>query len=113
MQSRLTGSPNVHTPPSLPAEDAEINAYETFSIMIANADKLTGVKVNGNDVQYILNGNRLIIQVPESAGKNSTFTLLSSNGEISYNIAFIPATHVENVIFSEVRDLGSWAGEDA
>lgn len=97
----------------LPAEDAEINAGETFSIMIANADKLTGVKVNGNDVQYILNGNRLIIQVPESAGKNSTFTLLSSNGEISYNIAFIPATHVENVIFSEVRDLGSWAGEDA
>lgn len=95
----------------LPAEDTEINAGEVFSIVIANADKLTGVQVNGTDVQYILNGTRLIIQVPESAGKNSTFTLVSSNGSISYPISFIPATHVENVIFTEVRDLGTWAGE--
>ncbi len=95
----------------LPAEDAEINAGEVFSIVIANPDKLTGVQVNGANVQYILNGTRLIIQVPESAGKNSSFTLVSSNGSISYPISFIPATHVENVIFSEVRDLGSWAGE--
>lgn len=97
----------------LPAEDAEINAGETFSVVIANADKLTGVQVNGAPVQYILNGDRLIIQVPESAGKSSTFTLVSSNGTITYNIAVIPATHVENVIFSEIRDLGEWAGEDA
>lgn len=95
----------------LPADDAEINAGETFVVTIANAEKLTGVKVNGAAVQYILNGTRLIIQVPSSAGKNSNFTLVSSNGEISYDIAVIPATHVENVIFNEVRDLGSWAGE--
>ncbi len=95
----------------LPAEDAEINAGEVFSIVIANPDKLTGVEINGTNVQYILNGTRLIIQVPESAGKNSTFTLVSSNGSISYPISFIPATHVENVIFAEVRDLGNWAGE--
>lgn len=97
----------------LPAEDTEIHAGETFSVKLANPDKLTGVQVNGRDVQYILNGERLIIQVPESAGTNSTFTLISSNGNISYNIAVIPATHVENVIFSEIRDLGSWAGEDS
>lgn len=95
----------------LPAADAEINAGETFVVSIANADKLTGVQVNGNAVQYILNGDRLIIQVPESAGKSSTFTLVSSNGTITYNIEVIPATHVENVIFNEIRDLGSWAGE--
>lgn len=95
----------------LPDDETEINAGETFSIIIANADKLTGVLVNGNAVQYILNGTRLIIQVPESARKNSTFTLVSSNGSITYDITFIPATHVENVIFNEVRDLGSWAGE--
>lgn len=95
----------------LPAEDAEIGAGEVFTIVIANPDKLTGVEVNGAPVQYILNGTRLIIQVPESAGKNSTFTLVSSNGSISYPISFIPATHVENVIFTDVRDLGSWTGE--
>ena len=95
----------------LPDEDVEILAGETFVVTIANADKLTGVKVNGTDVQYILNDTRLIVQVPKSAGKNSTFTLVSSNGEISYYITVTPATHVENVIFEEVRDLGSWAGE--
>lgn len=95
----------------LPEEGTEINAGETMVISIANADKLTGVKVNGNPVQYILNGDRLIIQIPESAGKNSKFTLVSSNGEISYDIAVIPATHVENVIFNQVIDL-SWSGDE-
>lgn len=95
----------------LPAEDAEINAGETFAVTIANADKLTGVQVNGAPVQYILNGSHLIIQVPESAGKSSTFTLVSSNGSISYDIAVIPATHVENVIFTGIIDL-SWGGDE-
>lgn len=98
---------------ALPEEDAEINAGDVFTITIANADKLTGVLFNGQPVQYILTGERLIIQVPASAGKNSEFTLVSSNGTISYNISVIAATHVENVIFEEIRDLGNWAGEDA
>lgn len=96
---------------SLPGEDTEINAGDVFTITIANSDKLTGVEVNGQPVQYILTGERLIIQVPTSAGKNSEFTLVSSNGTISYPINVIPATHVEHVIFEEIRDLGSWAGE--
>ncbi len=95
----------------LPGEDVEILAGETFVVTIANADKLTGVKVNGQAVQYILNGDRLIVQVPESCGKTATFTLVSSNGEISYEIAVIPATHVENVIFNQVIDL-SWSGDE-
>ena len=96
----------------LPEEGTEINAGETMVISIANADKLTGVKVNGNPVQYILNGDRLIIQIPESAGKNSKLhSAVSSNGEISYDIAVIPATHVENVIFNQVIDL-SWSGDE-
>lgn len=94
----------------LPGEDVEIHAGETFVISIANADKLTGVKVNGVDVQYILNGERLIIQVPESAGKNSVFTLLSSNGSISYDIAVIPATHVGMTIWSGMWENTGWGG---
>ena len=95
----------------LPADDAEINAGDMFTITIANADKLTGVEVDRQAVQYILNGERLTIQVPATAGKNSEFTLVSSNGNITYPISVIAATHVENVIFNELRDLGSWAGE--
>lgn len=94
----------------LPGEDVEIHAGETFVISIANADKLTGVKVNGVDVQYILNGERLIIQVPESAGKNSVFTLLSSNGSISYDITVIPATHVGLTIWSGMWENTGWGG---
>lgn len=95
----------------LPGEDVEIHAGETVVFTIANESHLTGVKVNGSNVQYILNGTRLIIQVPESCGKTGEFTLVSDNGQISYTLSVIPATHVENVIMNETRDLGSWAGE--
>lgn len=94
----------------LPGEDVEIHAGETFVVSIANADKLTGVQVNGVDVQYILNGERLIIQVPESAGKRSVFTLLSSNGSISYDIAVIPATHVGLTIWTGMWENTNWGG---
>lgn len=95
---------------ALPGEDVEIRAGETFVVTIANADKLTSVQVNGQNVQYILNADRLIIQVPKAAGKNSKFTLVSSNGEISYDIAVIPATHVGMTIWSGMWDCGSWGG---
>lgn len=94
----------------LPGEDVEIRAGETMVLTIANADKLTGVKVNGSSVMYILNENTLIVQVPKAAGKNSTVTLVSSNGEISYNVAVIPATHVGMDIWTGMWDCGSWGG---
>lgn len=94
----------------LPDEETVINAGETMVITIANADKLTAVKVNGNDVQYILNEDRLIIQIPKSAGKNSSFTLVSSNGEISYDIAVVPATHVGMTIWEGMWQNTGWAG---
>lgn len=94
----------------LPGEDVEIRAGETFVVTIANEDKLTGVKVNGQEVQYILNGTKLIIQVPNTAGKASTFTLVSSNGEISYDIAVIPATHVGMDIWTGMWENTGWGG---
>lgn len=94
----------------LPGEDTEIRAGETFVVTIANADKLTGVQVNGQNVQYILNGSMLIIQVPGFAGKNSNFTLVSSNGSISYDIAVIPATHVGMTIWSGMWENTGWGG---
>ncbi len=96
----------------LPGEDAEINAGTTIALTIANADKLTGVKVNGQDVQYILNGDNLIVQIPSSAGKNTVVTLVSSNGEISYNIAVIPATHQERVLYDGPMINLDWSGDE-
>lgn len=95
----------------LPAEDAEINAGETFTLPIANESLLTEVQINGAKTQHILQGTNLIILVPDNVGSTAQVTLVSSNGSITYEMAFIPATHVENVIMNEVRDLGSWTGE--
>lgn len=94
----------------LPGEETEIRAGETFVLTIANEDKLTAVKMNGQEVQYILNGTTLIVQVPQSAGKNSVVTLVSSNGEISYDIAVIPATHVGLTIWEGMWENASWDG---
>ncbi len=94
----------------LPGEETEIRAGETFVLTVANADKLTAVQVNGQNVQYILNGDKLIVQVPGSCGKTAKVTLVSSNGEISYDIAVIPATHVGMTIWEGMWENPSWGG---
>lgn len=94
----------------LPDEETEIRAGETFVLTIANESHLTGVKMNGQAVQYILNGTTLIVQVPQAAGKASTVTLVSDNGEISYDIAVIPATHVGMTIWEGMWENEAWAG---
>ncbi|MDE6109702.1 MAG: hypothetical protein K2F72_05385, partial [Muribaculaceae bacterium] len=79
-----------------------------FIATIANEDKLTGVQVNGTDVNYILNNGQLYITLPGTCGKNTTVTLVSSNGEISYTYDVIPATHQERVIMSTPMTIGNW-----
>jgi len=93
--------------------EGDLEANGLFVAAIANEDKLTGVKVNGQDVNYILNGGQLYITLPGNCGKNTTVTLVSSNGEISYTYDVIPATHQERMAYNDgPRDLGSWAGEN-
>lgn len=94
-----------------PSEEEEIKAGDIMKVTIANEDKLTGVKVNGEDVQYILNGTTLFINLPMSAGNGTKITLMSGDEsfEDTYNV--IPATHVENVIFDTMIDL-SWSGDE-
>lgn len=94
----------------LPDDEVEIHAGATFVATITNADKLTGVKVNGEDVQYILNDNTLTVQVPKSAGKDSNFTLVSSNGEITYSLSVIPAGHFSMTIWEGEWENTGWAG---
>lgn len=86
----------------------EPTAGELLVVNLLNGDKLTGVEVNGQTVQYILNGEKLYINLPSSCGAASKVRLISSNGEITYTYDVIPATHVEKVIFNEVFSLGNW-----
>ncbi len=95
--------------PVLPGEDEEPHKGGTvMTIGVANGDKLTGVQVDGANVQYIVNQDVLYVEIPQLANANSKVTLVSSNGEITYDIAFIPATDVEIVIFNTLTDLGNW-----
>lgn len=96
--------------PEMPGEDAEIKASSVMTLDVVNGDKLTGVQIDGQDCQFILNnGSILYVNVPENAGKKSVIKLISSNGEVEYPFAFIPNTEQSFVIWSGLFDLGSWS----
>jgi hypothetical protein len=92
----------------LPGEDVELKGGTVVSLNVENSDKLTDVQVKGQSVQYIINGNTLYFEIPASATSKTPLTLVSSNGSISYNLNFIPASEVELVIFNTLTDLGTW-----
>lgn len=113
-----TGSVTIDKPVAcyiteLPGADVEVRGGSVLTVPVANEDKLTGVKINGEDVAYILNKTALYISLPSMAGAGTTITLISSNGSVEYVIDCIPDTVVETAIMTEMRDLGSWAGEAA
>ena len=89
----------------------EISAGDALTLPVANGDKLTGVQINGEDCQFALvkSNTELIIAVPEKAKKGSKLTLISSNGEITYTVDFIPNTEVTTVLWTGAVDLGSWS----
>lgn len=88
--------------------EGELTAFGLFVATIANEDKLTEVKVNGSTVSHIINNSQLYITLPGTCGKNTTVTLVSSNGEISYTYDVIPATHQERVLLSTPITIGNW-----
>ncbi len=94
----------------MPGEDVEIKAGDILKVGIANESLLTGVKVNGDDVQYILNGTFLYINLPATAGPGTTVTLVSGDQSLDYKFDIIPATHVENVIWTGAVDITGWGG---
>lgn len=90
----------------LPGADAQIKAGETMTLTVKNVDKLTGVEINGVACQYIVSGEKLIIGIPEATPAQAKVKLISSNGEIVYNITIIPATEVTLKLFSGMVFLG-------
>ena len=98
----------------LPSEEDELKAGSSMTLTVANGDKLTDVEMNGETCQWILTGeekNQLIIGIPESAKAKSTLRLISSNGEITYNIAVIPATTVNKTLWSGLTEI-TWSDGD-
>lgn len=91
--------------PELPADDAEIKAGSVLTVNVVNGDKLTGVQIDGQDCQFIMNGDVLMVNIPESAGLSSVTKLISSNGEVEYNIAFIPNTQQKRIVWQGMTEI--------
>lgn len=94
----------------LPGEDQEINGGQVLIVSVANEDKLTGVQVNGEDVNYLLNETSLYITIPRLAKAGTVLKLISSNGAVEYTIDCIPATITTTVLWTGEFNAGHWAG---
>ena len=94
-----------------PSEEDEIAAGSVVTFTIGNPEMLSGVKVNSESVQYIVNGSTLFVNLPSSCGKGTTVTLESSDGSsLDYSYDFIPATHVGMTIWSGMFTCSGWNG---
>ena len=83
---------------------------DMFIINIENADHLTGVQFDGEDVNYILADATLYVQIPASAGANTTITLVSDNGSVTYTMNIDPGDFIVTPIWSAGFDCSSWNG---
>ena len=96
----------------MPGDDAELKAGQSFVLPVANGDKLTGVEINGETCQFVLTGdNKLIIGIPAKAKKGAKVRLISSNGEITYTIDFIPNTEVTTVLWTGQAVADDWGNQ--
>ena len=95
--------------PEMPGDDVEMKAGGMAAFTVVNGDKLTGVQIDGEECHYILTGTTLYVGIPETAGMSSKLTLISSNGEVTYDLAVTPNTEQTFVIWSGALDLAGWS----
>lgn len=94
-----------------PTDEDEVSAGTVATFTIGNPDKLASVQVNGETVQYIVNGSTLFVNLPNSAGKNTVITIVSEDGSsLNYTYNFIPATHVAMTIWEGMWECSGWGG---
>lgn len=85
-----------------------------FIVDIENPDHLTGVQIDGEEVNYILNGSTLYFAIPNFAKANSQLTLVSDNGSVTYTMNIDPGDFIVTPIWTGSKniDWGGTYGED-
>lgn len=68
--------------------EEDFEAGKEMIVEVANGELLTGVKINGVEVEHTFEGNQLKIKVPETAGANSILELVSSDVSAKYTVSF-------------------------
>ncbi|MCC8171078.1 MAG: hypothetical protein LIP00_04685 [Parabacteroides sp.] len=95
----------------LPDVPAKLIRGKVVRLEIANADKLQSVQLGGIAVQFICDtsDNRLSLNIPVSLVGNCTLKLISSNGEISYEMV---VADEETTIWEGSFTIANWNGFD-
>lgn len=92
---------------SWPEDDIKSGAL--LEVGIENGDKLTAVQLNGQAVQYIVRDGSLLVSLPADVSGNATLTLVSSNGEMPYEISIADGSAI--VIYAgPAVNAGNWEG---
>ena len=73
---------------------------DMFVVDLINADHLTGVQIDGTDVNYLLTGDKLYVVIPDFAKADSQITLVSDNGSVTYTMNIDPGDKVEVTIWT-------------
>ena len=83
---------------------------DMFIVDIENPDHLTAVQFDGVDAVYILNGTTLYVQIPADASANTTITLVSDNGSVTYAMNIDPGDFIVTPIWNAGFDCSGWNG---
>lgn len=85
----------------LPDEENKPDAGSIVCVPVKNGDKLVQVTVDGTAVNFVFDekNSTLTFGIPIATGSTGKVKLISSNGEVEYNLPVKPATEVEKVVF--------------
>lgn len=76
---------------------------------VVNQGNLTGVLLDGEETDYIINGNDLFVAVGVSSGKK-TVTLVSGETKVDYTITVVDRGLVETVLWEGALEVKGWGG---
>ena len=83
-----------------------------FIVDIVNSEHLTGVRIDGNEVKYILSGDQLFVHIPAEAKRNSQLTLESDNGAVTYTMNIDPGDIIETTLWTGSLPIANWANNE-
>lgn len=86
--------------------EEDFEAGEEMIVEVANGELLTEVKIDGVKVTHTLDGNQLKIQVPATAGANTSLELISSGVSATYTVSFA------KVIWTGPFAITNWNGNE-
>jgi len=97
--------------PDFSNKETTPEAGSTMTVPVKNGDKLESVWVNGKKVNHVYaeKTSMLTIAIPTDASASSKLKLVSSNGEIEYDISVIPAGSITRTLMNGPLDLAGWS----